>query len=408
MNYYNSRIIGQIDDVQGLATINTFAGFSERSYLDISIGGNGFIFITSPRLFLDITASSNVEYSEIAYNNMLKDPRLSKYIQKEIFNKKDREIVKLLSFNKAYHSSGFIPLLTNLCRGIDPTEINLETTEAFASTHGFRQQIPTNTVLSRASTQLVIPFTETANHDITKLIELWVTYIELISEGTILPNPRSVLNGEYDYVSDIYYILLGPDGQTIKHYTKWTGCYPINIPYSRMNYSKGERQLIDVDITFNCIGGVEHNNPAILEELNMASLMMDNTSAMNMSSIVENEIGNDSESNEYAVVKESKLLNPAKLNVLAGNVINKLKNNPLVFVMTDPRTNNSRFVLTFGSDSFEADTFVDLLKNSDIESGKDLLGESKLHYGTPIGSPDDVGDEFDAIFNFYEKRRSGY
>ena len=112
-----------------LNDLSRFHGFYNNVYRDPFIGGNAFIFITKPLLFIEpIKPVSSDNKAMTAYLNMCKDPIFNQYIITEQLNEQDRKIVESLSYNTSYSSSSYLPIFTNECKNFDAGDITMEQT----------------------------------------------------------------------------------------------------------------------------------------------------------------------------------------------------------------------------------------------------------------------------------------
>lgn len=214
---------------------------------------------------------------------MTKDPFFAQYLDHEVMNEQDKIIIQQLSYvptenqklfsNTNYRDSNFLPIFTNRARGFDPIDVSMDQYDAFPTKQGYRQPLPTFKDPSLAASTISFDVIETDNLDFTKMISIWVNYIQNISDGTFDANPDMIKNGKLDYMSSIYYFRLAPDGQTITYWSKYTGCWPNVIPYSSMRYAKGSSTVTELSLIFNYTVK-EDMNPQILEDFNKSSLNM--------------------------------------------------------------------------------------------------------------------------------------
>jgi len=282
-----------------ISNLTRFYGFYDNQYKDPFIGGNAFIFITKPLLFIDDTKPTKIDNkANMAYLNMTRDPFFNQYLVNEVMNTMDRKILESLSYNTDYSKSSFLPIFTNECKNFDSNDSSLETIDSFETKQGYKQVLPSHKTISEAANTISISVTEDSNLDFTKMISLWVNYISNISDGTFDANPDMVASGSLDYMSSIYYFVLEPDGRTLKYWCKYTGCWPTTIPYSNMKYSKGQQDIIDLDIPFSYTIK-EDMNPKILEEFNIVSLKSNFSGSIPTTEI----------NNMYSSVIKSPLLN---------------------------------------------------------------------------------------------------
>lgn len=349
MDSYTNKNI----DLANLNNLNSFNGFYTNIYREPLVNGFAFIFMTKPLLFIDPNRPSTTKDSakRLAYLNMTRDPYFTQFITNEKLNDMDMTIVKMLSYNSDYKTSNFMPIFTNECKNFDIGDVNMEQSTAFDTKQGYSLPIPTFSTQSSAANTLSLSVTEDMNMSFTKIMSLWVNYISNITDGTFDANPEMITEGALDYTSSIFYFMLGPDGKTLKYWAKYTGCWPLNIPYSAMRYAKKNNDIVELDLNF-AYTVKEDMNPKILEDFNRLSLNV--------------EVGKlDYENGEqYTSIKNSPLLNQekAKSNSLIKSMMdNALANpnrDPLILYVegentgayTDSRAD--RFELSFGKNGY--------------------------------------------------------
>ncbi len=344
----NDSTLGVNKDIPGIRNLTRFDGYFTNHYKNVLTSGTAFVFFTKPNLFLYQNPSNGVnnEYKNLAYENMCSDSYFSLFLNSEAINDQDKLIIENLSYISTLDSN-FIKILTNECKNFDPQDTNIDAQDLLETKQGYRMQYGTHTVASRVNGQLSFQFTETANLDITKILSLWVKYIENISDGTFRANPDMVNKGILDYTSSIYYFLLGPDGHTLKYWAKYTGCWPANIPYSAFRYAKKDQSIVELSSTFNYMIK-EDMDPRILEDFNRVSL-----GYLSYTDTYEN-------SKNYDSFKDSALLSKTKLLTRFGSTINSDDRDPIVFFnQNDDIAKNSvdsqvsKFELSFGPRDME-------------------------------------------------------
>lgn len=268
----NNKYTNLNTDLSIQNNITRFNGFHDNIYKDPFVGGNAFIFVTKPLLFIDPHKPSSLDNTRnLAFNNMTQDPFFLQYIKNENSNPLDEKIVKSLSYITDYSKSSFLPVFTNECRDFSPMSVNMDQQDFFETKQGFRQPLPTNKTMSEGSGTFDISVVEDSNLTFTKTISLWVNYISNITDGTFNANPEMVLNGTLDYTCSVYYFLLEPDGRSIKYWCRYTGCWPTSIPYDVFRYSRGQQDISELNINFQYTSK-EDMNPKILEDFNRLSL----------------------------------------------------------------------------------------------------------------------------------------
>lgn len=367
INVYNNS------DNTDQSILTDFYGYKNSVYLDPFISGRGFVFVTKPSLFIyPEKPSSSDNMAVMAYENMCKDPFFSQYILEESMNQNDRSLIRQLSYATFSDTpSYFLPIFTNLAKNSDLVDVTLDRINSFQTRTGYSLLMPNRYTASKASSTMALSVTETANSDFTKMISLWVNYINNMLDGTFSANPVMTKNNVLDYASSIYVFIIGPDGRTIKHYCRYTGCYPSGIPYSALNSTKGNSSPVDLSIQFNYMI-FDADNPMILKDFNAVSLkLLSNTS--NTAYVSSDEAYKtfmaSASSVDYDPILASRILDPDKLgSSTQAAQYEASSRDPLALVETID--DHKEYILSFGSD-----TLVDKMMNDRFGSDgtEDLL-----------------------------------
>lgn len=359
--------------------LKKFNGFYSNPFRDSATTGFGFIFMTRPMLFLTPSPKKGNNLSELAYENTVKESSFVPFILTEAGNSADKVLINMLSYDQSSFESSFMPVFTNECKGFSTNDVSLDQTNVFSTKQGFNQVLPTHASASRAPSQVGIQVQEDSNLTFTKIMKLWVEYIEYITDGTFSANPEMVRDGIIDYTSSIYYFLLEPDGKTIKYWAKYTGCWPTNIPYGSFNYTKGDVQTIDLSLNFNYMTK-EDMNPKILEDFNKVSLKMTD------------KLFEDDAEYSYAPYSKSVLLNLEKMKEQLPEVLTTLNSDirdPLIVYVdgtnsgTNVDTTKRHFELVFDTETykniFESDV-LDLTQYYLNDSGANITKDEISSY----------------------------
>lgn len=324
-----------------------FTGYYDNRYVDPFVTGYAFIFVTKPNLFIDPEKNTSSQHSSLAYENMERDPYFSQFLVTEALNSTDVNIVKLLSYEPKYRKTNFIPILTNRFKNIQGGNVQMKVTQEFTTKKGYHIPLPDHTDDSALPGTVSISIPETSNLDITKMMGLWVNYMQNVSDGVFNPNPDSVKNGVLDYMSSIYYFVLNPDGKTIKYWIKYTGCYPTEIPSTSLQYNRGSSENVELSLTFQYTLK-EEMNPDILKEFNLISL--------NFAGL--DQYGNDITDN-HSAIKNSKFLNVNGLKSIGRDILTSEDRDPLIYYkvadsngLFKGESTTSTFELSFGKGSF--------------------------------------------------------
>lgn len=239
--------------VKELTSFNPYRMKDKNS--EIFNKGLPYVFITAPRInFSDDNISRD---SFFTYLKNIKP-----------------EVMKSLNFsNIGTTSSGnpFVPIFSNRFMGMSIPDTQTVTKEFHETFYGFKQTLPIGNVGSVAGGEITVEFEENKRTDIIHTLKGWANYVEGVTRGYLTPSDDAKNRRYIDYTSSIYYFLLDFDGETILHFTKFTGCYPINIPYDIFSTNIGDVDVPHVSANF-AYSFKEDMDPDILLDFNRVSV----------------------------------------------------------------------------------------------------------------------------------------
>jgi hypothetical protein len=182
------------------------------------------IFFTRPDLNimkssseLQTQASSDPFYLFL-YKNQ---PYLLKYLTKYATNKHQ-----------------FNPMISNNPKSFEVSDEYIKTLEAGETYTGYKIFYGRNDIESKAAGEISINYIDDYNVDIYKMNKAWVDYISKVSRGEFSPKSKYKQTKVLDYAVALYYFLLGPDGETILFWSKFTGVFPTNTSSSTFSWDK--------------------------------------------------------------------------------------------------------------------------------------------------------------------------
>lgn len=375
-------------DQEGIDNLTSFFGFNQHSYLDPSINGYALLFVTKPLLFLYplVPPQGSSDYNRVlAYENMTKDPYFSMFLLPESGNEKDKLIIKQLSFDDFSDTpSYFLPIFTNNTLSFSPNDITLDTVNLWQTREGYSIAMPTSITQSETSGTINISVNESSNLDFIKITTLWTKYINNISNGTFTANPDMIKNNMLDYTSSIYYFVLEPDGTTLKYWARFTSCFPLSAPISALQYQRGNMDKTQIDLSFT-YSLKEDMNPKILEDFNMLSLKVVNSSFNTQGNELEeySSFLSDTQvdiSNDYVSYKNSALLSKEKLQAMYASTISAADRDPIIFYappklsLTTNDETTGVYKISLGKNSLKNKVLTSITGNSEYNYS-DLLSD---------------------------------
>jgi hypothetical protein len=214
---------------------------------DYSIGGISYVFFTKPQLNLTGGSFQNVNYTadKLKYDSFLYNLKTGTLgnLGTKILNSLDRK-------SGLAQGSHLMPLITNSAKSFETKDTTIKTDEYYDNYLGNKIVVPGGTNESDTADTFTIDYTEYADLSLTLLHKVWVDYMHLVRRGMIDPHPDFAQLGIIDYVSSVYYFKLGDDGKKIKFWSKYTGVFPVNIPYSAFSYHHADPKVKELSVQY--------------------------------------------------------------------------------------------------------------------------------------------------------------
>jgi hypothetical protein len=122
------------------------------------------------------------------------------------------------------------------------------------------------------TTDLSATFRNVGGDPITLLLMVWVTYMDRIHRGDMVPYFQSIMTNRVDYHTRIFRFTLDPSRTRIQKWSSATGCFPVGVPIgAAMNYTSDNaytQENADAISTSFRAQIVEYMDPILLNEFN--------------------------------------------------------------------------------------------------------------------------------------------
>jgi hypothetical protein len=93
-----------------------------------------------------------------------------------------------------------------------------------------------------------------------------------VSKAICDPERAYIIHRIIDYTCSIYIFMLGTDNQTIIRWVRYSGCFPVNIPFTVIQHSKELNtealRTLSINMAYNFMCPMD---PVVLSEFNMIS-----------------------------------------------------------------------------------------------------------------------------------------
>lgn len=256
----NSNIYIEGDENITHSFFNKFNRF-KVTYPDLTLDKTfAYVFITRPDLnILEGSSKGASLHSQVA-----NDPTC--YYIKNV----SPDILTSLTKN---HSSlhDFNTFLCNHASSFEISDEFIKTGEMGETLTGHKLAFGKNNIDSKTAGSFNISYTDDKDLNIYMMHKLWIDYISKVYRGEWKSKRDYIANKILDYATSVYYILCGPDGESILFWSKYYGVFPTNTPSSVLSWSKGNIvNNPEYSITYQ-YSFKEDFNPLALAEFNVNS-----------------------------------------------------------------------------------------------------------------------------------------
>jgi hypothetical protein len=169
--------------------------------------------------------------------------------------------------------SNFNPLLSNACVATSSgRDITLETFETDGNFSGDKLKYANGIDESQTIGELNCEFEDIYPSPLLIIFYLWIMYMHYVGKSICDPYRNYIVHRIIDYTCSIYIFMLGTDNQTIIRWVRYSGCFPINIPFGVIQHNKEpnseELRRMTIPFAYNFMCAME---PLSLTEFNMVS-----------------------------------------------------------------------------------------------------------------------------------------
>ena len=240
------------------ADISSFNIYKVAHNNDYLVPGTGYTFMVKPNLPLN----GDTGYLKFGKNTFAAD--LSSYSV-------GKYVISSLCRDDDTISSPFIPAFTNSAEtGFEAKDVVLDVEDRYENYHGQKITFGKSKYASEGNDTITLTFPEYDNMYFTLLHKLWVDYSHDSQTGIYKGSKINIDNMIIDYMTTFFYFLTGVDGVTIKYFSKYTGLFAVNVPYSSLSSAPNDRSVKKLSCNY-AYTYKEDLNPNILEDFNYIS-----------------------------------------------------------------------------------------------------------------------------------------
>lgn len=169
--------------------------------------------------------------------------------------------------------SAFMPLLSNTLLSLSGwPDIAMDTYTSHEGVMRENWSMADGTSKTYTTVDLSATFRNVGGDPITLLLMVWVTYMDRIHRGDMVPYFQSIMTNRVDYHTRIFRFTLDPSRTRIQKWSSATGCFPVGVPIgAAMNYTSDNaytQENSDAISTSFRAQIVEYMDPILLNEFN--------------------------------------------------------------------------------------------------------------------------------------------
>lgn len=270
----NKKYLDYLDYQHYIYEKRDFEGFriDRKAEHDVPVTGYTYVFFTMPEMAVTPERCKFGYGSEKLYDinsRALKLPRYSNSVPVESIYSKH------ICNSLGGIGTPYINIFTNRCSNIPAEDQELATMDYGETYSRYKILLGTTTKDSRIGGNVTFKFREDQYLNITKIVKLWVEYIEGLYRGDVISVTGANMTfdslhaASIDYMCSIFCFNTLPDGKTLTYWSKYTGCFPTNIPYGVHQGEDGTINGInEVEVKF-AFAFKEDLDPQILRDFNL-------------------------------------------------------------------------------------------------------------------------------------------
>jgi hypothetical protein len=218
-----------------------------------------YVFFTRPDLNILDEGDNRILASQ------LKNEPLYYYLSK---NSPDI-LLSLTKYLSANHD--LFPKLCDTAQSFEISDEYIKTMEHGETFSGYKVQYGKNNIESKTAGTFSVSYIDDNEFNVYKIHKAWIDYISKIYRGELKAKNEYRYAKILDYACAVYYILCGPDAETVLFWTKYFGVFPTNAPSSIFSWSKNNLLKVPEYSINYAYAFKEEFSPLTLAEFNMNS-----------------------------------------------------------------------------------------------------------------------------------------
>lgn len=133
----------------------------------------------------------------------------------------------------------FIPFLTSRAESLQLPDYSIKTEELRQPYTRYGIPYATSAIESQCSGDFDITFRDDKYLSVRKMFYAWVYYMDGVMRDKFRPKDKYIIYNCFDYATSIYDFQVDETGENVIWWTKYTGCFPYQVPISDLSFNRG-------------------------------------------------------------------------------------------------------------------------------------------------------------------------
>lgn len=133
----------------------------------------------------------------------------------------------------------FIPFLTSRVESLQLPDYSIKTDELRQPFTRYGIPYSSSAIESMSAGDFDLTFRDDKYLSVRKLFYAWVYYMDGVMRDRFTPKDKYIIYNCFDYATSIYDFQVDETGENVIWWTKYTGCFPYQVPISDISFNKG-------------------------------------------------------------------------------------------------------------------------------------------------------------------------
>lgn len=143
-----------------------------------------------------------------------------------------------------------LPYLTSRAESLQLPDYTIKTDEIRQPFTRYGIPYASSAIESMTGGDFDITFRDDKYFSVRKLFYAWIYYMDGVMRDRFTPKDKYIIYNCFDYATSIYDFLVDETGENVIWWTKYTGCFPYQVPLSDLSFNRGSAPDSKCTISF--------------------------------------------------------------------------------------------------------------------------------------------------------------